>query len=267
MPRIIVCADDFALSPAVSRAILDLIGKKSITATSCMTSMPEWPDLAKNLSQYKEAADIGLHFTLTGGAGLPDFGDFMRRAYLGRIDLRDVGHRLNNQLDLFEKSIDRAPDYIDGHQYVHQLPGVRDVLIRIIQERYPAGRIYVRQAEEKIPLILKRGIACMRALSFCIPGKGLKEKLIKAGIPTNSGFCGIYDFDEKTDYPKIFQKFIKGVTDNTILVTHPGKVDGVLKSRDTLTYQREREYAFLESADFCDLMKQSGIQPGRFQFA
>ena len=62
---LVLCADDFALSAGVSQAIAAMIERSRLSATSCMTVSPLWPEHARWLVPLAERADIGLHLTLT----------------------------------------------------------------------------------------------------------------------------------------------------------------------------------------------------------
>ena len=65
--RIILCADDYGISPAVSTAIRDLIARRRINATSAMVITPSFSN-AEAAALRDVAADhaaIGLHLTLT----------------------------------------------------------------------------------------------------------------------------------------------------------------------------------------------------------
>lgn len=59
--RVIVCADDFALNEGVSTAIIELLNNRAISATSCMTTSPLWPEWGPRLKALTSTADIGLH--------------------------------------------------------------------------------------------------------------------------------------------------------------------------------------------------------------
>src|SRR6185312_710592 len=69
MRRIVVCADDYALSPGVSAGIRELIAAGRLNATSVMTIFSEFEQEAKALQAIKSpiSFQIGLHATLTGG--------------------------------------------------------------------------------------------------------------------------------------------------------------------------------------------------------
>jgi hypothetical protein len=57
-------------------------------------------------------------------------------AYTRRLDRRSIRAEIRLQLNAFEAALGRAPDYIDGHQHVHQLPGVRAELLDELAARY-----------------------------------------------------------------------------------------------------------------------------------
>ena len=87
-PRpIILCADDYAIAPGVSRAICALIQQGRLSATGCMTVSPFWREHARWLQLLAGRADIGLHLTLTD---LRPLGMMARLAPDGRLP--SLGH-------------------------------------------------------------------------------------------------------------------------------------------------------------------------------
>ena len=52
MKKLIVCADDYAISPKVSHAIRSLLSLRKVNATSSMTISEYWPEQAKHLREY-----------------------------------------------------------------------------------------------------------------------------------------------------------------------------------------------------------------------
>ena len=43
MKQVTLCADDFALHPGVDAAVVALAQAARLSATSCMTTAPRWP--------------------------------------------------------------------------------------------------------------------------------------------------------------------------------------------------------------------------------
>ena len=75
----ILCADDFAMTEGVSRAILDLLAQGKLTSTGAMTNRPHWRRLAPELSAFVGKADLGLHLNLTCAAPLAAIAWAIRR--------------------------------------------------------------------------------------------------------------------------------------------------------------------------------------------
>ena len=63
-------ADDYAISPAVSRGIREALSAGRLSGTGAMTNRPFWPDEARNLMAAGLAAKAGLHLNLTCGEPL-----------------------------------------------------------------------------------------------------------------------------------------------------------------------------------------------------
>ncbi len=57
-------------------------------------------------------------------------------SYLRRLDNEQVSHIIRQQFDAFEDTFNRAPVFIDGHQHIHQFPIIRAQLINELNLRY-----------------------------------------------------------------------------------------------------------------------------------
>ena len=60
MPRAFsfsLCADDYAMTPGVSRGILEALDAGALSATSVMTTSETWPDAAAALRAHEGKAD------------------------------------------------------------------------------------------------------------------------------------------------------------------------------------------------------------------
>ena len=140
---ITLCADDYALHPLVDEAVVLLAQAGRLSATSCMSTAPRWREAAPQLLPLRGRIQLGLHFNLTEGHGgahaAHSLGQVLTAAYTRRLPASALQDAWRAQLDAFEDAIGSAPDFIDGHQHVHQLPGVRRALLAELQRRY-AGR-------------------------------------------------------------------------------------------------------------------------------
>jgi predicted glycoside hydrolase/deacetylase ChbG (UPF0249 family) len=275
--KVVLCADDYAIAPGVSRAILALIDQGRLTATSCMAASRFWPEHADWLRARADRADIGLHFTLTDAAPLsamphlapqgrlPSLGRLIALALLRRLDPEEIAGELDRQLDRFVDAFGRAPDYIDGHLHVHQLPTVRDLVIDRIRSANPAA--YLRVCDEPVLAILRRRIAVRRAVVISGLGHGLRRRAARAGIPANRRFAGVRDFDKAAPYRDLLRTFLRDAPAGLLVMCHPGIVDADLAAADRVTTAREEEYRYLAGAEFLEDVAEAGVTLARFKDA
>ncbi|WP_438438468.1 ChbG/HpnK family deacetylase [Hydrogenophilus thermoluteolus] len=176
---IVLCADDFGLAPGVNDAIIELIAQGTITATSVMPGQPFWPTGALVLRTVAAGrAAVGWHVTLTEQqpafthgrlvrfGRLPPLKALLARAWTRTLPLGAVRDELTAQLDAFEDRWGAPPAFVDGHQHVHLLPGVREVLLELLLERYSPTTFWARDTVEPIAAIRARGVGVGKA-AFC----------------------------------------------------------------------------------------------------
>ena len=259
-----LCADDYGLAPGLGRAIRALIEQGRLQATGCMTGSPYWPDEAALLRPLEGKAEFGVHLTLTDHKPLgpmpglapdgrfPSVGSLVKRAVLRRLDKAEIAAELERQVDAFEASMGRAPDFLDGHHHAHQLPIIRDVVVDLWRRRLKARGGWVRSCWENPLSIARRGIDPIRATIIALLGLGLRRKLQAEGAPHNRSFRGVYDFSGKVAYGELFRIFTEAPPAGTLVMCHPGEVDEALRACEWLTDQREVEWRFLAS-DACAL--------------
>ena len=258
--RFILCADDYALHPSVDQAVQALARAARLSATSCMTTAPGWPVAAPALRELRPALSLGLHFNLTeghgGSHGAGTLGQVLRSAYLGRLRVRELRAAWAAQLDAFEKALGTAPDFIDGHQHVHQLPGVREALLGELQARYaPRQMPWVRSTVPAGGLWRTPKAAIIAALG----GWTTARRLRGAGVVMNRGFAGVYGFDapDVAAYRQHMRQWLAQVPDGGLLMCHPAAapVPG-----DALAAQRVVEWDYLRSQAFADDLAQAGCE-------
>ncbi|WP_298355935.1 ChbG/HpnK family deacetylase [Rhodoblastus sp.] len=261
-----LCADDFALSPAVTRGILEALAAGRLTATSAMTTRKGWPEAAKAFRDIAPQADLGLHFNLTLGGPLGEMPAFApngafpamnaivpaawRRA-LPRAEIRD---ELRRQLDAFEEAFGAPPDFVDGHQHVQVLPGIADDLIVELAQRGLAGKTWLRDSADRPKRIFARGRHWGKALTVAGLARGFRAKAKAAGFALNDGFSGFSDFDAKADYAEDFASYLRAPGGKPLIMCHPGHVDEELARLDPVTDSREVELAFLLSGRFLPIL-------------
>ncbi len=273
--KVILNADDYALSPAISRSILDLIEGQRLSATSVMTASPFWRDWGRAISGYAGVVDVGLHFSLTefeplsgyktigGSTASRSFGGVVLRAGLGMISRQEIRSELFRQWDAFVDSVGRPPSHIDGHQHIHQLPGIREPLISAIKEIGGNVPPYIRTCSEDIATILLRRVCRARAILLSAAGRKLGSLATDNGLAINTGFSGIYNFGSEYDYCSLMSNFLTRPKLNTILLCHPGHPDAQY-ALDPIANARMSEYGFLSSARFLEMLDEKMVRLGRF---
>lgn len=251
----ILCADDFAMTEGVSRAILDLLGRGKLTATGAMTNRPHWRRLAPELAAFAGTADLGLHLNLTcaaplsamphlaPGGTLPGLKDVARLATTSPAARKEIAAEIARQLDAFEDALGCPPDFVDGHQHVHVLPGVRRALLDILARRYPAGALYVRDPADSVAAIRTRGVAVGKALVIAGLATGFRSAALKRGLRVNRGFSGVAPFDPHRDFTADLARFLIEPGPSHLVMCHPGFVDAELASLDPVVATRPVEHA------------------------
>lgn len=276
MTRLILCADDYGLSPAVSRGIRRLLEAGRLSATSCMAVSPHWPGEAAALRPYGGRADIGLHLTLTDQAPLgpmprlaatgrlPSLTRLMALALARRLEPLEIRAEIERQIAAFEAAMGRPPDFIDGHQHVQQLPQIRDVVVEVMR-RSLAGSTWLRACDEPAAAIIRRGIAVPKALVIAAFGRRLRQKARAAGIAVNDRFTGVHDFSGGRPYAELFARFVDGVDGGRLVVMcHPGEIDDELRARDSVAEPRLEELSYFASPAFAELLARRGLSVQRF---
>lgn len=267
-----LCADDYGISPAVSNAIRDLVGKGRINATSVMVVAPsfhrsEAASLAA-LRAHGARVAIGLHLTLSApfqplteqftplkDNAFPSYAAMLLRACMRQLDRKALEAEIAAQIRMFGHEFGRAPDFIDGHQHVQIFPQVRDALFAVARKMAPTA--WIRQCG---------GVGSPRSrlgdpkgLVLDLLSKRFRARAAGLGIRTNAAFAGTYSFNETVDFATLFPRFLEGLPDEGLVMCHPGTVDAELRRLDPLTTLREKEYAYFSGEAFPKLLASQNI--------
>lgn len=253
-----LCADDYGLNPAVSLGIRELIGLNRLSAISCMVNFPDFPDHARALLALdRTRIRIGLHFNLTEGdslskPGLPLKGlkRLLLKSHLRQLNPKEIRQELEAQLACFADNFGFMPDFIDGHQHVHQFPQVRDALIAVWQTRLKSAWIRCTY-----PFVSPSPFRVKAAILAITGGFAFKKLLKRLSVPHNIGFAGVYDFSVQTDYGEYFRSWLRHAKTHTLIMCHPGH----RADNDPIAASREAEFAYLGSEQFLKDCEHYGI--------
>jgi predicted glycoside hydrolase/deacetylase ChbG (UPF0249 family) len=268
--HIIICADDYGISPAVSAAIRDLIARARINATSVMVAAPSFDhaEAAKLRDVAAKHASVGLHVTLTGpfaplsqdfeplhGGAFLSLATTLRRAHLRSLRPKLLIAEISRQFEAFVAAFGRPPDFVDGHHHVHLFPQIRDAVLRATKDLAPHA--WVRQCGQ---LSARRRLTDHKALLLDGLSRRFRRLAADHGLHTNPAFAGTYTFRSDATYGRLFAAFLDPLPDGGIIMCHPGKVDAELKRLDHVTDSREHEYAFFGGDAFAHLLTERGIK-------
>ena len=267
-----LCADDHGLSAAVNRGIQQLASRGRLTDVSCLSNGPAWAAGAPALAALPGVAlgtlRLGLHFNLTEGRPLsralarlwprlPTLPRLLVAAHLRQLPLQALRDELAAQWQAFTQATGRVPATIDGHQHVHHLPGLRDLVL----ERLAAQPgLLVRDTA----VVLGPGYGFKRRVIAGTGARVLRRALQARAAQANTQLLGVYDF-KATDYRALMQAWLAAAPPRGgLLFCHPGEADAInpIHTTDAIASARVRELAYLGSEDFAQDLAAAGVQLG-----
>ena len=267
--RIVICADDFGMNRAVDEGILHLARAGRLGAASCMALGPSFPEQAVALREVDAGGgvDVGLHFDLTEGVGGQEpavgLGALIARAYLGRLAPAWVDGRLERQLDAFERIYGAAPAYLDGHQHVHQLPGVLPRVIEILQRRYGSRMPWLRCTLPRRQPGVGPANAFKAQVIGALGGRALHRAVRVHGWRSNQRFLGVYGLSGgAAHYARLLRCWLEAAQDGDLMMCHPAHAVEPGEG-DALMRQRAAEFEVLSSEDMPLWLSASGLRVER----
>ncbi len=255
---IYLCADDYAQNEGISRSIEALAYEKRINAISCMVTTPTWAMRSTQLKPYLGSCYVGLHLNLTEGTPLSQawaktYGaTFKSLAWLimmcfsRRLDQQVVALELDKQLDAFIMETGCLPDFIDGHQHIHQFLVIREHLLSK-PHRYTRFRnTSPRQQEGSFFDGLPK-----KQLIARLGGRSFNDMLVEKNR-LNTSFSGVYNFKHAGKYRQYFTQFLKNSASHGLIMCHPGH--DMHDPQDPLRLSRRHELDYLMSDAYLDDM-------------
>jgi predicted glycoside hydrolase/deacetylase ChbG (UPF0249 family) len=234
MRRLIINADDFALTDGVCQGILQAMEHGLVTATTAMTRPP---GAAARITAHAAAlrGRLGIHFQLTGGHApclppdeIPSLvtagGVFAKkRMDIGQAAPDEIRREWRAQLDFF-RACGATPSHMDTHHHVHKRPDVFPVYLEFARElRIPARATSAAMAAE----LRAAGAICADAFITDFFGEDLSvERFLDL---VDAAFAPLPD------------------TAVAELMCHPGRNDPELAAISTYNQARQREIAVLTS--------------------
>jgi chitin disaccharide deacetylase len=255
--RLAICLDDAGLHAGVNEAALALAHQGRISATSAMVGAPRWREAAAALRGLDAATiDIGLHLDLTEHPLLPGvrrpLSQWLARTHLGLADRKAMRREIDAQLDAFEQTLGRPPAYVDGHQHVHQLPGVREPLLEALQARGYAAAPWLRDTRQA------PGTGRKAWLIDFLGSGGLRRLARERGFRQNGHFLGVYDFTGDADrYLALLGGWLRAAADGDLMMCHAAPH---APANDAIGPARRWEYEVLAGEAFGRLLARERVQ-------
>ena len=261
-----LCADDYGAGRGIDDAIVELAAAGRLSAVSCLANGEHWSGDAPALRGVAGRVDIGLHFNLSEGrplsaelarawASLPALPRLIALAHLGALPLQAIRAELACQLEVFTAAAGMAPRFVDGHQHVHHLPGVRGIVLEAVERMRPMPAV------RNTGRVLGPGWRIKRLLIGATGGRALLHQLARRGIAHNPALSGVYDF-EATDYRALMQRWLAAIpAEGALLFCHPG-AGSTAADVDPIAAARVREWNYLRSAGFTDDLAAADVTLG-----
>jgi predicted glycoside hydrolase/deacetylase ChbG (UPF0249 family) len=261
--RLALCVDDFGAAPGIADAVEQLAARGRVQAVSCLVGGASWGRDAVRLAHLAKDVDVGLHLALTEGRPLapalarlwrrrPSLGSLLLRAHAHALPRAALRAELEAQLATFADATGAPPRFVDGHQHVHHLPVVRELLLEVL------ARVEPRPALRNTGCIAGPRFAFKRAVIERSGGRALEATLARRGWPTNAALTGVYDF-RAADYGACMRGWLAALPDRTLLFCHPSAAAGGRDRDDPIGSARAREFAYLASEEFVADLEAGGV--------
>jgi len=233
-----ICSDDYSIDQGVSRRILKLMEDEFLCTTSVMVVFDEI-DFSKDLASLHKHRNIGLHFTLTDfspvsepfsrllSGRFPSFLELIyQKKYRNEVFLSGLELELEAQINRFVDVLGFEPDHIDCHHHLQFLPEIHQrISQKTTNSRTTRAKIHV--FDDSLKMTLRKII------------------LNRFSGQVNSS---LYLLDDKLSFKRAvnyIENTIMHYKPSDQLIFHPGEVNSQIQMRDSLVWQRERDFALL----------------------
>lgn len=249
---LIVNADDFGLSPGVSRGIIQAHRDGILTSTTFMVNFP-WAAQMAPLLEEAPSLGVGVHLNLTTGAPVlpPDQvptlvgrdGQFARSAWriLARIRPAEARREWAAQVEKGIALLGRTPTHLDTHRYLQGYPPLCEAMLAVAKE------YGIKAVRILYPQFVPAG-----AFRRWNPAGFLVDRaLVRSAATTRQSGLSHPDVTLAGDFDLagLLQRLSRVGEGVTELVSHPGEVDEVLLGLTSLREQRLVELAALTAPE------------------
>jgi predicted glycoside hydrolase/deacetylase ChbG (UPF0249 family) len=256
-PRLIVInADDVGIHPTVDHAIAQLAEKGIVSSASVLSLYTPHAEALQGM--MTNGIDLGLHLDFTSTLANARYGtsrtvaSLIAETWSGRLNKTQAYAVVRDQLDRFGSIVGQAPRFIDGHEHVHQLPGIREALIDVLAERQLTAPLYIRNTKPK----RWRGVKA--ATIGMLGAQQLQAQTKRAGYHCNADFFGVYDLGREVNLAMFWHRWLASAPDRGgLAMCHPGTSAEIGDTQSSPF--RLREYNFLSSNRFSEMLARQRV--------
>ncbi|MFH1736137.1 MAG: ChbG/HpnK family deacetylase [bacterium] len=270
--KLIVNADDFAIDPAVNRAIIAAHENGIITSTAILANGSAFDD-AVDLLQRTPDLGVGLHLCLVDQKPVSEAEtvkslvgkqgrlhqshiNFIQRYAFGQIVFAEVYAELEAQI---RKVVDSGLEltHLDSHQHLHLLPRIVPI-VGELAKKYSITKIRIPHDDPAIKLPAGSVIRRLQSTALKSLAKRAKSSYAKYGLKTTDRFFGFavggcFGLDV---WKKVIPKFSPGVTE---IMVHPGENNVSLKNVTGWNYSWEEEFSALSAPELKSMLADRSI--------
>lgn len=257
---LIIHADDFGETQAITDGIVAAIEAGRLTSASIMVNMPASDYGLRRARELSAAASFGVHLNLCEGRALTRASTLtdsegrlhskralFLRAVAGRLRSADLEREISAQIARVRDAGVRI-SHVDGHKHLHQLPGVCEALTRVLP-RFGIARVRLMRLARigclARPSSAVRELLARRA-AHAFGRAGLRHPVRSVGL-------------EALMYGVADPRCLADAAGTVELCCHPGSADADLDKPGS--HARSRELGFLLSARFQELLERAGAHP------
>lgn len=237
--KLIVNADDFGISKAVTLGILEAHKNGIVKSTTLMCNMED-AEYAANLSKNYNDLGVGIHFVLTAGKPLSkdaqslvdENGNFKSNSLIMKTaKIEDIRKEFNAQFEKF-LSFGIKPTHIDSHHHVHKEPMVFEVVMEFSKK-------------------------------YNLPIRKVNDKSIDKLKKLNKGMIFTEEFygKENIESKHFINLLIKNKdTEFLEIMCHPAYLDEKILNSSSYLLERTKELSTLTSGEIKEYIKDNKIK-------
>jgi chitin disaccharide deacetylase len=259
LPYLVVNADDFGITEGTNRAILDAHKKGIVTSTSLLANGQSF-DHAVGIALDNPTLGVGVHLTLSEGRPIDDIArmvvfvpgadegyfplgnrPYVKAMLTGRLPHKNIMREFKSQILKITKT-GIKPTHIDGHKYIHLLPGIVNIAAEAA-EIYGIPFIRLPRPADSIGSMLGKPARVPGMLALSAMSALAYPSVQRAARRISNRFVGFTDTGKLTldKVRNLLSKPHAGVTE---LVCHPAYRSAQLQSLLSKGYEWIGEYNF-----------------------